>query len=138
MAYTIQKGGNIVFLVDDVAIECLTQADYNSSTDELDTTCKNSTNSKSFEPGAYTHEFSLSGNYTDGTGSNEDYHTLHVKYLAGTSFTGKIGGVDTGDKTYAGSCRIMSLNLSSGNSGTLVTWNATVKVSGAMTVATVA
>lgn len=134
---TIQKGGNIVFVVDDTAIECLTQSDISSSADEIDTTCKNSSNNKSFEAGAFTTEFNISGNYTDGTTTNEDFHTLWTKHRAATSFTGKWGGVDTGDKTYAGSCQIMSLNATAGNSGTLVTWTATVKVSGAVTVATV-
>ena len=138
MAYSIQKGGNINFLVDDTAIECETQADVSFSTDELDTTCKNSSNNKSFEPGGKTTEFSIGGNYTEGTGSNEDFHTLNVKYLADTSFVGKWGGVDSGDKTYSGTCYIMSMNASAGNAGTLVTWTATIKVSGAITVATIA
>lgn len=141
MAYTIQKGGNIVFLVDDTAIECLTQSDFNATADELETTCKNSGNNKSFEDGAKTFEFSIGGNYTEdtaGTGTNEDYHTLFTKFNSSTAFAGKWGGVDVGDKTYSSaSCKVTSINVSAGNSGTLVTWTATIKVSGAITVATI-
>jgi len=138
MAYTIQKGGNITFLVDDTAIECITQSDMSSTADEIDTTCKNSSNNKSFEPGAYTTEFSISGNYTEGTGSNEDFRTLWTKHRAGTSFTGLWGGTDSSDYTYSATCYIMSLSASAGNSGELVTWSATVKVSGAVTAGAVA
>lgn len=138
MAYVIAKGGNINFLIDDTAIECETQSDVSFSTDEIDTTCKNSANNKSFQPGAKQTEFTIGGNYTEGTGSNEDFRTLYTKYAADTSFTGKWGGVDTGDYTYSGTCYIMSLSATAGNSGSLVTWSATVKVSGAVTAGAVA
>lgn len=138
MAAVIQKGGNITFLADDTAFECLTQSDINLSIEELDTTCKNANNNKSFEPGAKTVEFQIGGNYTDGSTSNEDFHAFWTKAYAGTSFTGKWGGVDVGDKTYSATCYIFNLQVSAGNSGELVSWTASCKVSGAVTVATVA
>lgn len=137
MAYTIQRGESIVFMVDDTAIECLKQSDMSSTANEIDTTCKNAAGTKSFEAGDLDTSFSLSGNYTEGTGSNEDFHTLWTKHRARTAFTGKWGGVDVGDKTYTGSCKIVSMNASAGNTGSLVEWSAEVKVSGAITVATV-
>lgn len=137
MAYTIQRGESIVFTVDAVAIECLKQSDMASSADKIDTTCKNAAGTTSSEIGALTTTFSLSGNYTEGTGSNKDFHNLWTLHRARTSFTGKWGGVDTGDKTYSGTCRIMSLNASAGNVGSLVEWTAEVEVSDDITVATV-
>lgn len=134
---TIQKGGNIMFMVDATAIECLIQSDMSLSIEEVDTTCKNSNNTKSFEPGAKTVEFQIGGNYTDGTTSNEDFHALFTKAYAGTSFTGLWGGVDTGDKTYSATCYIFNLQATAGNSGELVGWTASCKVSGAVTVAAV-
>lgn len=134
---TIQKGGNIVFLVDDTALECLVQSDMSFSREEIDTTCKNSNNAKSFEPGAASTEFQIGGNFTDGSTSNEDFHSMHAKALAGSSFVGKWGGVDAGDKTYSATCYIFSISVTAGNSGELVSWTATCKVSGDVTVATI-
>lgn len=138
MAYTIQRGESIVFTVDAVAIECLKQADMSSTANEIDVTCKNAAGTTSSEAGDLTTTFSLSGNYTEGTGSNKDFHQLWVLHRARTAFAGKWGGVDVGDKTYsAASCKIISLSASAGNTGSLVEWTAEVKVSGDIVVATV-
>lgn len=137
MAYTIQRGENIVFTVDGTAIECLTQSDFSSSATSIDTTCKNTAGATSSEVGEIKATFTISGNYTEGTGSNEDFHTLYAKHAARTAFTGLWGGVDVGDKTYSGSCKIISISSPAGNTGTVVTWTAEVEVSGAITVGTV-
>jgi hypothetical protein len=137
MAYEIQRGENIVFLVDDTAIECLTQSDFSSSASTIDTTCKNAAGATSSEVGAITASFSIGGNYTEGTGSNEDFQTLYVLHKGRTSFTGTWGGVDVGDKTISGVCKILSISASAPNTGNLVTWTAEVEVSGDTTVATV-
>lgn len=137
MAYTIQRGESIVLLVDDTAIECLTQSDFSSSAEEIDTTCKNTAGVKTFEVGAIDVEFTVSGNYTEGTGSNEDYHTLYAAHAARTTVAAKWGGVDVGDKTYTANAKVMNVQASSGNTGSLVTWTATLKATGAVTVATV-
>lgn len=137
MPYVIQRGESIVFTVDAVAIECLKQSDMSSSADKIDTTCKNAAGTTSSEIGALTTTFSLSGNYTEGSGSNKDVHQLWVLHRARTQFVGKWGGVDTGDKTYSGNCKIMTMNITAGNVGTLVEWTAEVEVQGDITVATV-
>lgn len=137
MAYTIQKGGNITVTVDSTAIECLVQSDISSSADELDVTCKNTANTKSYEVGALTTEFTIGGNYTEGTGSNEDYHSLWVKHRAGTEVSLVWGGADSGDVTYTCTAKIMSMSATAGNSGTLVSWTANVKATSDVTVGAV-
>lgn len=138
MAYTIQRGESIVFLVDDTAIECLTQADFSSAASEIDTTCKNPGGTTSSEIGAITTTFSISGNYTEGTGSNEDYHTLYLKHQSRDAFEGTWGGVDVGDRTYSNAnCKIMNISASAPNTGGLVTWTAEVKANGSITVGTI-
>jgi hypothetical protein len=138
MAYTIQRGESIYVKIDDTAIECLTQADYSSSAGEIDTTCKNTAGTTTTEVGAITAAFTIGGNYTDGTGSNKDFHTLHVAHLARTTVEAKWGGLDVGDKTYTADCKIMSISASAGNTGSLVTWTAELKAVEAVAVATIA
>lgn len=138
MAYTIQRGESIVLLVDDTAIECTTQADFSSSAGEIDVTCKNTAGTTSTEVGAITTQFTVGGNYTDGTGLNEDFHSLYAAHAARTTVSAKWGGVDTGDKTYTANCKILEISASAGNTGTVVTWTATLKAISAVTVATVA
>lgn len=138
MAYVIQRGENISLLVDATAIECVTQADFSSSAAEIDVTCKNVAGTTSTEVGAITTTFTVSGNYTEGSGSNEDYHSLYAAHAARTTVAAKWGGVDTGDKTYAADCKILEISASAGNTGTVVTWTASLKAIGAVTVATVA
>lgn len=125
-------------MVDDTAIECLTQSDFSSSAEEIDTTCKNTAGVKTFEVGAIDVEYTVSGNYTEGTGSNDDFHTLYTAHAARTTVAAKWGGVDSGDKTYTANAKIMSISASAGNTGSLVTWTATIKATGAVTVATIA
>lgn len=137
MAYVIQRGESIVFQVDDTAIECLTQADFSSSASEIDTTCKNAAGITTTEVGAITASFSIGGNYTEGTGSNKDFHTLYAAHAARTTITGTWGGVDVGDKTYEAGCKILSISGSAPNTGGLVTWTAECKAVTAVTVATI-
>lgn len=137
MAYTIQRGESIYLKIDDTAIECLTQADYSSSAGEIDTTCKNTAGTTSTEVGAITATFSIGGNYTEGTGANEDFHTLHVAHLARTTVEAKWGGLDTGDVTYTADCKILSISASAPNTGGLVTWTAELKAIEAVAVGAV-
>lgn len=137
MAYTIQRGESIVVKTDDTAVECLTQADFSSAAGEIDTTCKNAAGVTSTEVGAITTTISVGGNYTEGTGSNDDFHTLYVAHTGRTTVSVKWGGTDTGDKTYTCDCKILSISASAGNVGSLVTWTAEFKAIGAVTVATV-
>lgn len=137
MAYTIQRGESIYLKIDDTAIECLTQADYSSSAEEIDSTCKNTAGTKTTEVGAISASFSIGGNYTEGTGSNKDFHTIHAAHLARTTVSAKWGGLDTGDKTYTADCKILSVSASAPNTGGLVTWTAELKAYGAVTVATI-
>lgn len=135
---TIQKGEKIYILVDDTAIECLTEVGFEGSADEIETTCKNTSGTKTFERGAKTYTFTASGNYTDGSTSNKDFYALWQAFEAGTEVTIKYGGVATGERYYTGSCKIMNLSTTSGNVGNLSTWTATFKVtSGTVTSATV-
>lgn len=124
--------------IDATAIECLTQSDLSITVEEVDTTCKNSTNTKSFEPGAVSWEVQIGGTYTDGTGSNEDFHTLAATAIAKTQVAVVFGGVDSGDVTYTGNAYIFNIAASAGNSGENVTWTATLKGDGALTPGTVA
>lgn len=137
MAYTIQRGESITLKVDDTAIQCETQSNFSSSAEEIDTTCKNTAGTKSFDVGAITAEFTVGGNYSEGTGSDEDFHTLYAAHAARTTIAAKWGGVDVGDKTYTANAKIMSISASAGNTGSLVTWTATIKAIAAVAVATV-
>ena len=137
MAYTVQRGESIVVLVDDTAIECLTQADRSSSAGEIDITCKNTAGVTTTEVGAITDQITIGGNYTEGTGSNEDYHTLYAAHKARTTVVLKWGGVNVGDKTYTASYKILEISASAGNTGTVVTWTATAKAITDVTIATV-
>jgi len=137
MAYTIQRGESIVVKVDATAIECLTQADFSSSASEIDTTCKNAAGVTSSEVGAIAVSISIGGNYTEGTGSNDDFHSLYVAHAARTTVSAKWGGVDAGDVTYTCNCKIINISASAGNTGSLVTWTAELKAIDAVVVAAV-
>jgi len=136
MAYTKQKGGNVVVTVDATAVECLTTCSLSLTTEEVDTTCKNATNTKSFEPGATSWEVGIGGTYTDGTGANEDFHTLMATAIAKTQVVAVFGGVDSGDIIYTGNAYIFNIQADAPNSGEQVTWTATLKGDGALTPST--
>ncbi len=137
MAYTIQRGESVTLKVDSTAIECVTQADFSSSAAEIDVTCKNTAGTTATEVGAITTTFTVSGNYTEGTGSNDDFHTLYTAHANRDTVEAKWGGVDTGDKTYTADCKILEISASAGNTGTVVTWTATLKAIEAVAVGTV-
>ena len=129
---TFVDGGTVLITVDGAPIDCLTNAVFNSTNDEIETTCKNPDAAKSFRPGA--NEWSISADQnttTDGTGTltkalltaHQNRSTIAVVFTCGTHFT------------VSGDVNIPTMSVTGGNSGTNTTATMTLKGSGAYTIA---
>ena len=129
---TFVDGGTVLITVDGAPIDCLTNATFTSTNDEIETTCKNETGSKSFRPGA--NEWSISADQnttTDGTGTltkalltaHQNRSTIAVVFTCGAAFN------------ISGNVNIPTMSVTAGNSGTNTTASLTLKGDGAYVIA---
>ena len=128
---TFVDGGTVLVSIDGSPIDCLTNCTFQSSNDEIETTCKNPDGAKSFRPGA--NEWSITADQnttTDGTGTltkallqaHQNRSVIAVVFTCGTHFT------------VTGNVTIPTMTVTAGNAGSNTTANLTLKGDGAYTI----
>lgn len=130
---TIIDGGVMVILIDDTVVDCVTNATFTSTNDEIETTCKNSDGAKSFRAGANEWSVTADQNLSfDGTGMLAK--ALLVAHKARSVVTIEFGSQTASEFLITGEVAIPSFTINAGNTGSNVTTNMTFKGDGAYTV----
>lgn len=132
---TIIDGGVMVILVDSAVVDCITNATFTSTNDDIETTCKNAEGAKSFRPGANEWSVTADQNLSfDGTGTLAA--TLLAAHKARSVVAIEFGSQTTGELKITGNVVIPSFTINAGNTGSNVTTNMTFKGDGAYTIVT--
>jgi predicted secreted protein len=128
----VQNGTNLVLKIGSKTFVGESSNSLNFTSDMIETTSKASTSgAKTYIPGETGCTISASGIY-DPASANWGYSDALTALQAGTSLTFYLGGFDTGDKFYSGSCYISSLTIDNPQNDKS-TWSCELQVSGVVT-----
>lgn len=142
MATTGKIEGGVLTLYKDISgtdtkFACLTEVTWDTSADEIDVTCHESTGRYGdFEAGRISESLSFSG-YYDQSSSNYTFDDMYTDYKNGTTITATLTTAETGDTEYIFTAKFTSLNLAVPNKGDFTTFSGSLRVTGAPTVQTV-
>lgn len=131
----VQNGTNIVLKLATKLFVGESSSNLNLASDMIETTSKSSTGSaKTYIPGEYGGTISASGLY-DPASTDWGFTEAVAALKAGTSLTFLLGGVDSTDKYYTGSCYLTSVTLDNPQNDNS-TWSAELQITGVVSEAT--
>jgi predicted secreted protein len=104
------KGNSMLVYVEDVAIGCLNNNEFSSTTEEITTTCKDNDGAKQVEAGGDEWTISFDGTYeTDSTQGLEELLAIKKnKTLVGV----RMGVAGSGGLYIQGTARLLELSVS--------------------------
>jgi len=132
----ILDGGYVVVSQAANVLDCLTDASFEGSADQIETTCKNTTGAKSFRAGSTSWSVTATGNHSEAAAANTGYWDLMTLWKNRTEVTVRIGSEQSGDKYVEGTAYISSISLNAGNTGTNTTYSVTFQGVGDVTIGT--
>jgi len=129
-------GGYVVVSQATNVLNCLTDASFDGSAEQIDDTCKNTTGATSSRAGATSWSVSGSGNHQEDAAANTGFWDLMTIWKAKTEVTVRVGSAQTGDKYVEGTSYISSISLQAGNTGSNTTFSVTFTGKGDVTIGT--